>query len=63
MLEMEDERVQLPNELLFHITKYYIEEDVDSFSLALSGAVKGFAEFYGETRCDDHHYHFLKKVN
>jgi len=48
MLEME-ERDQLPNELFFSIAKY-IEEDIDSFSLALSGAIKGFADFYGETR-------------
>ena len=40
---------QLPNEIFFSIAKY-IEEDIDSFSLALSGAVKGFADFYGETR-------------
>jgi len=44
-----EEHVQLPNELLFYIVKY-IDDDEDGLSLAVSGAVKGFAEVYGETR-------------
>lgn len=44
-----EERVRLPNELLDFIWNY-IDDDIDSFSLALSGTVRGFAEFYGGTR-------------
>jgi len=44
-----EERVRLPNELLYYISQY-IDNDIDSFSLALSGTVRGFAEFYGDTR-------------
>ena len=35
---------QLPNELLFYITKYL--KDEDCVALTLSGVVKGFAAFY-----------------
>jgi len=40
---------RLPNEMLSFIAKY-LEGDENCLSLALSGAIKGFASFYGATR-------------
>jgi len=42
-------KVQLPNELLSHLSKY-LDGDVNAFSLALSGSVDEFSSFYGQER-------------
>ena len=39
---------QLPNELLFYITKYLGDEDC--VVLSLCGALKGFTAFYSQNR-------------
>lgn len=41
--------VQLPEELLLYIAKYF-DADEDSLSLAISEAVKGFSSLYSDAR-------------
>ncbi len=43
------ESVQLPDELLLHIAKYF-DGDEDGLSLAISEAVEGFSSLYSDER-------------